>query len=54
MPLACTEHEDIRVLSIDTGTALKWLDEGRFINAMTLISMQWFKLNLADLRARWS
>lgn len=48
------EHEDIRVLTVDTDTALKWLDEGRFINAMTLISMQWFKLNLDALRQRWT
>jgi len=48
------EHEDIRVLTIDTDTALKWLDEGRFINAMTLIAMQWFKLNLDALRQRWT
>ncbi|HEY9080000.1 NUDIX domain-containing protein [Magnetovibrio sp.] len=48
------EHEDIRVISVDTDTAMAWLDQGRFINAMTLIAMQWFKLNLSDLRARWS
>jgi len=48
------EHEDIRVLTIDTDTALKWLDEGRFVNAMTLIAMQWFKLNLDALRQRWT
>lgn len=48
------EHEDIRVITVDTDTALKWLDEGRFINAMTLIAMQWFKLNLDTLRQRWT
>jgi len=48
------EHEDIHVLCVDTDTALAWLDEGRFINATTLIAAQWFKLNLAALRARWS
>lgn len=48
------EHEDIRVLSIGSDTALQWLDEGRFNNSMTLIAMQWFKLNLTDLRNRWA
>jgi len=48
------EHEDIRVICVDTKTALAWLDEGRFINAMTLIGMQWLKLNLPSLRNRWS
>jgi ADP-ribose pyrophosphatase len=48
------EHEDLRVLSVPTETALAWLDEGRFTNAMTLIAMQWFKLNRNDLRPLWA
>ena len=48
------EGEDIRVVCVDSETAFAWLDEGRFSNSMTLIVMQWFKLNHADLRARWS
>lgn len=48
------EHEDIRVLSVPTAKALAWLDEGRYINAMTLIAMQWFKINRRDLKARWT
>lgn len=44
------EGEDIRVLSVDSATALAWLDEGRFNNAMTLIAMQWFKLNIDSLK----
>jgi len=48
------EHEDIRVICVDTQTALAWLDEGRFVNAMTLIAVQWFKLNLPYLRSRWA
>lgn len=47
------EGEDIRVISIPTDMALTWLTEGRYVNAMTLIAMQWFQLNLRDLRARW-
>lgn len=48
------EGEDIRVLSVDVETALAWLDEGRFNNSMTLIAMQWFKLNLNSLKKIWS
>ncbi|MCK5166823.1 MAG: NUDIX domain-containing protein [Rhodospirillaceae bacterium] len=47
------EHEDIRVLSVDVAKALKWIDEGRFVNSMTLIAMQWFAANHASLKARW-
>jgi len=48
------EHEDIRVLSVDVATALKWLEDGRFINSMTLIAMQWFSINHALLKKRWA
>lgn len=48
------ENEDIRVLSVDTQTALNWLDEGRYINSATLIAMQWFKINVSVLRTRWA
>ena len=47
------EHEDIRVIAVDVASALKWLDEGRFINSMTLIAMQWFAANHTSLRDRW-
>lgn len=48
------EHEDIRVLSVDVTTALEWLSDGRFINSMTLIAMQWFSVNHAILKKRWA
>lgn len=48
------EGEDIRVLSVPTDTALAWLDEGRYDNAMTLIAMQWFKLNRHHVKSRWT
>lgn len=48
------EHEDIRVIAVDVAGALKWLDEGRFINSMTLIAMQWFAVNHSSLKARWA
>jgi len=47
------EHEDIRVVVIDTATAFAWLDQGRFINAMTLIAMQWFQRHHQSLLTRW-
>ncbi len=47
------EHEDIRVLAVPTAEALRWLDEGRLVNAMTLIAVQWFRMNHETLRARW-
>jgi len=48
------EGEDIRVVNVETQTAFAWLDEGRFTNAMTLIAMQWFKLNQNSLRQAWN
>ncbi|MDH5188998.1 MAG: NUDIX domain-containing protein [Rhodospirillaceae bacterium] len=47
------EHEDIRVLSVDVSTALKWIDDGRFKNSMTLIAMQWFNANHKQLKKIW-
>lgn len=47
------EGEDIRVLNVSTATALAWLEEGRFVNSMILIAMQWFRIHRDDLRAMW-
>jgi len=47
------EHEDIRVLSVPVAEVWQWLESGKFQNAMTLIGMQWFKMNRDSLRARW-
>lgn len=48
------EHEDIRVLTVPSNTAIAWLDGGKFDNAMTIIAMQWFKINRQTLRAKWA
>lgn len=48
------EHEDIRVLVVSVDEALSWLEAGRFNNSMTLIAMQWFAANHANLKARWT
>ena len=47
------EHENIRVFSLAATDSFKWLDEGRIINAMTIILLQWFRANHESLRARW-
>ena len=39
------ENEDIRIHSVSVRNAFEWLDSGRLNNAMTLIAVQWFKLN---------
>lgn len=47
------EHENIRVFSLPATEVFALMDEGRIINAMTLIAMQWFKANHAQIRDRW-
>jgi len=47
------EHEDIRVLKTPTAEALGWLDEGRIVNAMTIIALQWLRANHAQILRRW-
>ncbi|WP_196139601.1 NUDIX domain-containing protein [Aliikangiella sp. G2MR2-5] len=39
------EHEDIKVHQIPVKKAFQMLENGEFTNAMTLISLQWLKLN---------
>ena len=48
------EHENIRTLVVSADEAFRLMDEGRIVNAMTLIAMQWFRLNRDRLRARWA
>ncbi|HJN22582.1 MAG TPA: NUDIX domain-containing protein [Rhodospirillales bacterium] len=47
------EHENMRVLPVPVAEAWQWLESGKFRNAMTLIGMQWFKMNHGSLRVRW-
>lgn len=47
------EHEDIRVFTLPTNEAFRWLDEGRFANATALVAMQWFRHHHEELRRRW-
>ncbi len=47
------EYENIRVFSLAAADSFKWLDEGRIINAMTIIMLQWLRANHESLRVRW-
>ena len=47
------EHENIRVFSIPTEGAFQLLNDGRIINAMTVIALQWFTANHERVRALW-
>ena len=47
------EGEDIRVMAVPVAEAMAWLDEGRFVNALTLIGLQWFRHHRERLRAAW-
>ncbi len=47
------EHEDISVLVEPVETVFQWLDDGRIVNAMTIIALQWFRSRHTDLRERW-
>ena len=44
------EHEDIRVLVIDSQQAYAWLREGRIRSSATIIALQWLELNEKRLR----
>ena len=46
------EHEDIRVMVIDSAQAYAWVREGRIKSSATIIALQWLELNEASLRKR--
>ena len=43
------EHEDIRVHAIAFQEAFDWLEQGKWNNGMTIIGIQWLKLNQENL-----
>ena len=47
------EHENIRVRVLPAADAIRRLDDGRFLNVMIIVVMQWFKLNRDTLRETW-
>lgn len=44
------EHEDIRVLVVDSAEAYEWLSAGKIRSSATIIALQWLRLNEARLR----
>lgn len=47
------EHENIRAFSLPISEAFRLLDEGRIINAMTIIGLQWLRVNHVRLLDDW-
>jgi ADP-ribose pyrophosphatase len=47
------EHENIRVLVVPVADVFAWVDSGKINNAMTIVSLQWFRVQYPTLRTRW-
>lgn len=47
------EHEDIRVFTASPEETYQMLEDGRIVNSMTMIAVQWFQLNRDKLRHKW-
>ncbi|MBC8338724.1 MAG: NUDIX domain-containing protein [Alphaproteobacteria bacterium] len=47
------EHENIRVFSVSADEAFAMMEQGRFINAMTIVALQWLKANRDTIRTEW-
>jgi len=47
------EEEDIRVRCVPVNQAFEWLRCGQINNAMTLIALQWLKLNWSQRHSFW-
>jgi ADP-ribose pyrophosphatase len=43
------EHEDIRVMAIDSAQAYAWVRDGKIKSSATIIALQWLELNEANL-----
>lgn len=48
------EHEDIRVMVVDSSQAYSWLREGRIRSSATIIALQWLELNEARIIKRYA
>ncbi|MDH5433722.1 MAG: NUDIX domain-containing protein [Gammaproteobacteria bacterium] len=48
-----SEHEDIKVHKIKVEDAFEMLQTGKFDNAMTIIAVQWLKLNWQNRKSWW-
>ena len=49
----CAEGEDIRATAMSVSEAVALLDEGRIVNAKTIIALQWIARHYSSLKARW-
>ena len=47
------EGEYIRTFSTQVEEAFDWLANGRIENGMTIIALQWLKLNLTKIQSKW-
>ena len=47
------EGEYIRVISAPLEQAFSWLSNGRIENGMTIIALQWLKINLSKVQGKW-
>ena len=47
------EGEYIRVISAPLEQAFSWLNNGRIENGMTIIALQWLKINLSKVQGKW-
>ena len=47
------EGEDIRVMVVSVSEAQSLLNEGRIVNAKTIIALQWLATNYDSLKQRW-
>ena len=47
------EGEYIRAFSTPVEEAFDWLANGRIENGMTIIALQWLKLNLTKIQSKW-
>jgi ADP-ribose pyrophosphatase len=48
-----SEDEDIRVRVYPWAKAARLLEDGRIVNALGLVALQWFALHRDEVRARW-
>ena len=49
-----TEGEDIRARAMPVAEAVALLDEGRIVNAKTIIAVQWIARHYPSLKSKWS
>ena len=47
------EGEYIRAFSISVEEAFNWFGKGRIENGMTIIALQWLKINLKKMNSKW-